>query len=134
MPHTDQVLQRINLALLLVVSFLPSAPTLIAENLEAREGAERVAVVFCGLVLLTISLPLAALWRYARAEGLVDTGIDEERVQAMSAAVTPSLGSYAVAILLGLVLPKLAVVAMLVAAVLLAVPPEAIRHMRRARP
>jgi uncharacterized membrane protein len=133
MPHTDQVFLRLNLGLLLFVSFLPFPTRLVAENLEANDGAERVAVVFFGLVLLAISVFLALLWRYALAEGLLDPSLGREDTQAIGTAMAPSFGFYALAILAALVVPKLAVVGMLVASVVLAIPPGALRHLRAPR-
>ena len=133
MPHTDQTFLRLNLALLLLVSFLPFPTRLIAENLEANEGAERVAVVFYGAVLLLISLLLSALWRYALAERLVDPSLDEAEATEMTTLLTPSLGFYAATILIGVVAPKLAVILMLVIALVLAIPARAIDRIRASR-
>jgi uncharacterized membrane protein len=132
MPHTDQTFLRLNLLLLLLVSFLPYPTRLIAENLEANEGAERVSVVFYGTVLMLISLMVGALWRYALAEGLLDPGLDEAEAKELTALLTPSLGFYAAAIAVGLVAPKLAVVLMLLIALALAIPARALHRLRRA--
>lgn len=131
--HTDAALMRLNLALLLVVSFLPFPTTLIAEYLDAAEGAERVAVVFYGLVLLTISLLLSAMWRYALTAGLVDPRVEAPSRVEITTLLTPSLAFYAATIAIGLVAPKLAVAGMLAVALLLGVPATAIRRAIRHR-
>ena len=133
MPHTDQTFLRLNLALLLLVSFLPYPTRLLAENLEANDGAERVAVVFYGAVLLLISLLLGALWRYALAERLVDPTLDRAEAREMTTLLTPSLGFYAVALLVALIAPKLAVILMLVIALVLAIPARALHRIRASR-
>ncbi len=127
----DQAFLRLNLLLLMAVSFLPFPTTLMAENLTSDEGAERVAVTFYGVVLLVISLLLAALWRYAVSEGLVDGSSSEESRRDMTRAVTPSLGFYAAAIAVGLVAPALAVIGMLLGSLALSVPAGAIRRAVR---
>jgi uncharacterized membrane protein len=125
---TDAAFLRLNLALLLLVSFLPFPTKLIAEYLEASAGAERVAVVFYGAVLLLISLLLSALWRYAIEAGLVDTELAPEDRAEITSMLTPSLAFYAGMIVLGLFAPKLAVLGMLGVALLLGIPGGAIRR------
>ena len=131
LKHTDAAFKRLNLALLLFVSFLPFPTKLIAEYLEGSEGAERVAVVFYGSVLLVISLLLSALWRYSLAAGLLETDLDPGDRAEITTLLTPSLGFYAATILVGLVAPKVAVVAMLGVALLLGIPGNAIRRAAR---
>jgi TMEM175 potassium channel family protein len=122
MPHTDGTFLRLNLLLLLLVSFLPFPTKLMAEHLEANTGAARVAVVFYGVVLLLIALVVFSLWKYALVEGLVDPTLDEQETRYLTAILAPSLGVYVVAILVGLVAPKVAVGLMLVIAIAIAVP------------
>lgn len=122
MPQTDGVFLRINLALLLFVVFLPFPTRLVAEYIDGSESAERTAVVFLTLNILLISVLLGALWQYARRRKLIDERIDEDEAQYLTAQITPSLGVYAAAVVLGLVVPKLTVVLLLVAAILLAFP------------
>jgi uncharacterized membrane protein len=130
----DAAVMRLNLALLLLVSFLPFPTTLIAEHLDASDGAERVAVVFYGIVLLLISLLLSALWRYALTADLVDEAASASDRAEVTATLTPSLGFYAVTIAVALVAPKLAVAGMLAVAVWLGIPGSAIRRaVRHAR-
>lgn len=128
---TDAALMRLNLVLLLLVSFLPFPTTLIAEYLEAPDDAERVAVVFYGLVLLAISLTLAVMWRYALASGLVGADMEASHRADITAVLTPSLGFYAATIVLGLIAPKAAVVGMLAVAIFLGIPGSALRRALR---
>jgi hypothetical protein len=55
-----------NLALLLVVAFLPF-PTRLLTELIRDPQAERLAAVFYGLRLLLISVTQACIWRYVSA-------------------------------------------------------------------
>jgi uncharacterized membrane protein len=102
----------------------------MAEHLESNSGAERVAVVFYGVVLLLIALVVFALWKYALAEGLVDPTLDEQETRELTAILAPSLGFYVIAILLGLVAPRVAVLMMLVIAIALSIPTDAFRRIR----
>lgn len=129
--RTDAGFIRLNLALLLVVSFLPFPTKLIAEYLEASDGAERVAVVFYGLVLFMISLLLSAMWRYALAADLVDTQMEPDDRAEITTLLAPSLGFYVATIIVGLFAPKLAVVGMLAIALVLGIPGGAIRRAFR---
>jgi uncharacterized membrane protein len=69
LARTDSILSRLNLLLLLAVSFLPFPTRLVADSLSlAPTGPERVAVSLYGLVLLTVRVLLATvvLSRYDR--------------------------------------------------------------------
>jgi uncharacterized membrane protein len=70
----DPGLMRLNVLLLLAVSFLPFPTGLMAEALQQSRGAERAAVVVYGATAVVIELLLAAAWRYAasRPELLAD--------------------------------------------------------------
>lgn len=60
------MVMRLNLLLLMVVSFLRFPTKLVAEATEIT-SAGRAAVIFYGLVLLSISVVIGALWRYVVA-------------------------------------------------------------------
>ena len=76
MRYADAWFVRVNLLLLLVVSFLPFPTKLVAEAIVSR-SAERVAVLFYGMTLLVISTIISAMGRYVarrddlRAEAVV---------------------------------------------------------------
>ena len=61
----DPVLMRLNLLLLMAVSFLPFPTALMAEALQGSESAERAAVVVYGATRSLIEVLGAAAWRYA---------------------------------------------------------------------
>ena len=64
MRYADAWFVRVNLLLLLMVSFLPFPTKLVAEAI-ASASAERIAVLFYGATLLVISSLVAAMGRYA---------------------------------------------------------------------
>src|SRR5262249_55503189 len=64
LEQADGILVRLNLVLLLVVSFLPFPTRLLAQYLGA-DDPERVAVTIYGLTLLAAVSLLSLLWRYA---------------------------------------------------------------------
>ena len=117
---------RLNLLLLLVVSFLPFPTRLLAENVHA-EGPERVATTIYGVNLMLASVLIGVIWRYARTERLVRPDADDPD---LVARITPSLGAYVVMIVVGLFLPLLAVLGYLAIAVYIIVPFHAIRRRR----
>lgn len=122
MVHTDQAFMRLNLGLLMVVSFVPFPTRLVAEHIQAGPEPERVAVMFYGLVLLLMSLLIAVMWRYAVRANLVDPEIPEEDVRAATKLLAPSLGFYVVALAVAYFRPEVAVLIMLLAAVLFWIP------------
>jgi TMEM175 potassium channel family protein len=79
LDRADTTLLRLNLLLLLFVSFLPFPTRMLSEYVTAGQ-VERVAVTFYGLTLLIAGVLLSVLWRYALHARLVrpDAG-DEER-------------------------------------------------------
>src|SRR5438034_8335941 len=70
LERADAAFVRLNLLLLLVVSFLPFPTRLVAEFIR-QDSAERVAVTFYGIVLLLSTILLLVLWRYAVRAKLV---------------------------------------------------------------
>ena len=120
------MLLRLNLLVLLVVSFLPFPTRLVAEHLDEASG-ERVFVAMYGLTLLAIRLMLFALDEYARREHLTSVGEGQEEDVAHK-HVLPIAIAYVVAILIGLALPEVAVGLYCLLAIYLVVP---FRELRR---
>ena len=118
----SSVLLRLNLLLLLLVSFLPFPTRLLAEHLEEQDAA-RTAVTLYGVVLLLIAGTVAALWRYAVRDDLVKPALNDDLVL-LTRQLTPGLAGYLLMILLGLLLPRVAVVGYLFVSLLLLVPPH----------
>lgn len=129
LDHADALLMRLNLLLLMVVSFLPFPTRLLAESVE-HEDAGRIATAFYGLALLVAATVVAVLWRYAVGRGLVRSDADEH-VALLSRKLTPGLGFYVVMIALGLFFPVAAVLGYLAIALFYLVPIHSLRRLRR---
>jgi uncharacterized membrane protein len=133
MRYADSWIVRMNLVLLLVVSFLPFPTKLVAEVI-ASTSAERVAVLFYGATLLAISLIVSAMGRYVAArKALRREGVTASEVRTVVALAEPSLGFYALLVALAVFLPRIAAFGLLaVAAVTVVLPPRIVsRRLRR---
>jgi TMEM175 potassium channel family protein len=117
----DTTLQRLNLLLLLVVAFIPFPTRLLAEYAEYNE-AERVAATVYGATLLLAAVMVSVVWRYARRSGLVEAKIRDDDIRYLTSRLTPGLAGYAVMLLVGLVIPRVAVFGYLVIAVFFLLP------------
>jgi uncharacterized membrane protein len=117
----DSTFMRINLMLLLVVSFLPFPTRLLGEFIRI-EDAERVGVTIYGITLLAAVSMLSVLWRYAYNHDLLDTSIDQEDLDRLTERLTPGLISYGVLLALGLLLPVVTLYGYLILAVLFVLP------------
>jgi uncharacterized membrane protein len=131
LESATSTLIRLNLLLLLVVSFLPFPTNLVGEYI-GEDAPERVAVTIYGLNLLLASVLVSVLWRYAVRERLIRTDVTDADVQMITKRLTPGLAGYVVLIVLGLFLPVLAVFGYLLIAVYIIVPFGALRRRRTA--
>lgn len=113
LARTDPILLRLNLLLLLAVSFLPFPTRMVADSLSlAPTGPERVAVTLYGLVLLAVRLLLAGLFAYTSREGLLIEALarpDSEEVAAVRRKFAPTILAYAATVAAGLLIPVAAV-------------------------
>jgi len=108
LAFVNRRLMQLNLLLLMAVSFLPFPTRLVAESIDTTD-AERAAVVFYGVVLLAISMVAAAMWRTIATEPeLLEPEVSPDEVAALALRSAPSLGFYAVVILVALVAPQVA--------------------------
>jgi len=130
LDRADPNLLRLNLLLLLVVSFLPFPTRLLAEHIDFRD-AERVAVTVYGLWLLFASAMLSVLWRYALHAKLVSDTSKDEEIQLLTRRLTPGLAGYLVLLATGLVVPFVAVVGYLAIAIFFLVPTRTMRAPRK---
>ena len=112
LERADAAFVRLNLLLLLVVSFLPFPTRLVAEFIR-EDKAERVAVTFYGIVLLLSSTMLLVLWHYAVRARLVRPDLADEEIELLTQRLTPGLGAYLVLIVSGLFVPVIAVIGFL---------------------
>ena len=108
LTRTDPLFLRINLLVLLVVAFLPFPTKLVADALHSNTS-ERVFVTMYGLTLLAIRVLGFALDAYARREQLSSPPEAGEAQQDEPLELLPVLGGYVIAILIGLVAPRVAV-------------------------
>lgn len=131
--NADQALLRLNLGLLLLVSFLPFPTKLVAENITEGTEPERIAVVFYGIILLLMSTVIGLMWRYAMRAGLVDDEIAPEDIHAATKLMAPTIGFYVVALVVALFFPAVAVGLMLLAAVVFWIP-AAVLPIGRGKP
>jgi uncharacterized membrane protein len=113
---------RLNLLLLLAVSFLPFPTRLVADALDKTTDWQRMAAVVYGLTLLLIRLLFAALGAYARRENLQRSGADDPDLHDAQKKFGVAVGAYVVTIGLGLVVPIVAIVLYFAIAVFLIVP------------
>jgi uncharacterized membrane protein len=127
LDHADMTLLRLNLLLLLFVSFLPFPTRLLADYVDTAQ-AERVASTFYGLTLLVSVGLLSLLWRYALHAGLVRADIDDQELSLLKSRLTPGLATYVFVILIGLLAPIAALVGYLLIALYFVFP---IRRPRR---
>lgn len=122
LDRVDAVFVRLNLLLLMVVSFLPFPTRLLAEYL-GEDDAARVASTAFGLTLLAVAVLVALVWRYAVGSGLLRSDVDDEEIRTLTVRLTPGLGGYVGMIIVGLFLPTVAVIGYLTIAVALLVVP-----------
>jgi uncharacterized membrane protein len=116
MESADSWVIRLNLLLLMTVSFLPFPTKLMAEALHQNAG-ENAAVLFYGASLLVVTTIVAGLARYAaRAELIPETAV-RRNVRSLADRIAPSLGFYAVVIVLAAFAPTVAVFGFLVLAI-----------------
>jgi TMEM175 potassium channel family protein len=112
LERADAAFVRLNLLLLLLISFLPFPTRLVAKFIH-QATAERVAVTLYGIVLLLSSTLLLVLWRYAVRAKLVRPDLADEEIELLTERLTPGLGAYLVLIVSGLFVPIIAVIGFL---------------------
>jgi uncharacterized membrane protein len=117
----DPVFVRLNLLLLMVVSFVPFPTRLLADYI-GDTGPERVAATVYGLTLLVVGLLQAALWLHAIRAELTPAGTSEYELRVLARRLTPGGGGYVVLVLVGLFAPVVAVFGYLLIAFGLMVP------------
>ena len=89
LDHADVWLMRINLLLLLLVSFLPFPSRLLAESFGHRDAGKVASTVY-GLTLLSATLAMSAMWRHARSRNLVRPDAGDEELVTLTRKLTPA--------------------------------------------
>lgn len=122
MKAADAVLMRLNLVLLLFVSFLPFSTSLMATHLGG--SGERLSVVLFGLDITLAALLVNVVVGYAgRNPRLAADDLAEEKLRSFEKERRVALGLLALATLVGVFLPVLAVMVFLLISVLMLVDP-----------
>jgi uncharacterized membrane protein len=121
LDRVDVVFIRLNLLLLLLVSFLPFPTRLFADYI-GRDSPERVAVTFYGLTLLVTETLLLVLWRYAVRARLVRPEAGDEEIQFLTERLTPGLAGYLALIVVALFVPVIGVIGFLIIALYYVIP------------
>jgi uncharacterized membrane protein len=112
----------LNLVLLLFVSFLPFTTSLLANHLD--DSGAHIAVVVFGINLTLASLMVNVMFGYAgRAEGVAADDTADDELRAFDKQRRTAVILQAVATLIGLIVPFLAVVIYLVISLLVLVDP-----------
>ena len=92
--YANTAVMRINLVLLMTVSFLPFPTRIVAGAIESA-SAERAAVVIYGGSVLAISVTFGALsYAVARDPALLQRAVSPEEVRSLVRAVQPNAGFY----------------------------------------
>jgi uncharacterized membrane protein len=121
LERTNTTLLRLNLLLLLFVSFLPF-PTRLLSAYVTKGEAEKVAATFYGLTLLVAGALLSLLWRYALHARLVRPDVKDEEVTLLTQRLSPGLAGYGLFIVTGLFVPVAAVIGYLIIALFFLLP------------
>ena len=105
----DSALLRLNILLLMLVSFLPFPTKLMARALNETDTAERVAVFFYGVVLLAISATMAVIWHQAVAHDQLKPEVTATEITAINRLTRPFVAFNVLVIASAFVVPKAAV-------------------------
>ena len=117
LQYANAWVMRVNLLLLMAVSFLPFPTRLMAEAIRNTD-AERAAVIFYGGSLLVIALLVSAMWRViVRDRELISPEVSVAEIDGILSATTPNLGFYVGVIALAVFAPKVAAFGYLVIAI-----------------
>ncbi len=119
LASADGTVMRLNILLLMLVSFLPFPTKLMAEAIDKTSDAERAAVIFYGLTLLAISIVTSMLWRYiAEHRDLLEPDVTDDEVRTITLLTAPSMGFYVIVLLLAVLAPQVAAFGYLLIAVI----------------
>lgn len=118
MRYANSAVMRVNLLLLMAVSFLPF-PTRLLGDAVRNTGAEWAAVIFYGASLLVCALLLAAIWGVVvRDRALLRPEVTDQEVNDVLLVATPNIGLYVALTLLAIPAPRFAAFGYLVIGVL----------------
>jgi TMEM175 potassium channel family protein len=93
LASADGVVTRLNLLLLMLALFLPFPTKLVAEAVDSGNG-ERPAVMFYGLVLLSVSIVVTVMWRHIAGHSeLLNADVSDAEVDAVTRRRRPTSAS-----------------------------------------
>jgi hypothetical protein len=108
-------------------------PTHLLGQFISTDSAERVAVTIYGLTLLCAAGLLSVLWRYSLHAHLVRPDANDAELSILTERLTPGLAGYVVLLVLGLIVPVVAVVGYFLLALFYILPFRLPRRPRRRR-
>ena len=118
LQYANNRIMRLNLLLLMAVSWLPFPTRFMAEAMRDQD-AERAAVIVYGASLLAIAAVISAMWGTAALDRrLLKPEVTEKEVSAILLETTPNVGFYATLTALAIFFPRVAAVGYLVIAVI----------------
>jgi uncharacterized membrane protein len=127
---SNGTLLRLNLLLLLFVSFMPHTTSVMTEHTD--DEGRHVAVVLFGLNVLLATLVMSLMIRYAaHHESLVDNQAAEHELRAFERERRAALSFQVVSVVTGIFLPDVAIVLYLVVALALIFDPRPWLRRRR---
>ena len=109
LDHTNSTFIRLNLLVLLFVSFLPY-PTRFLSTFIYSERPERVALALYGCAVLLLTGLLWTLWQYANRAGLFASDVPEDDRALFTQRMIPGIIVYMLLIAVGWILPVVALV------------------------
>jgi uncharacterized membrane protein len=116
--YANDAVVRINLLLLMAVAFLPFPTKLMAEAIRDN-NAERAAVVFYGISLFVTTALISALWgAIVRDRELLKPETSDQEISAVTRGATPNTAFFLGALVLAVIVPKVAAFGYLAIAVL----------------
>ncbi|MGN6169145.1 MAG: TMEM175 family protein [Solirubrobacteraceae bacterium] len=118
LQYANATVMRINLLLLMAVAFLPFPTRLMAEAIRNND-AERAAVVFYGISLFITTALISALWgAILRDRQLLKPEVTDREINAVTLGATPNTAAFLGAIVLAIIVPKVAAFGYLVIAII----------------
>jgi len=119
MRYANSAVMRLNLLLLMAVAFLPFPTRLMAQALHSKD-AETAAVVFYGISLFVVWALISALaGAVTRDRELLKREVSEQEVAGVALTTTPNVIVFIGAVVLAILVPRVAAFGYLVIAVVL---------------
>ena len=115
--YVNRTVMVVNLLLLMAVAFLPFPTKLVAQAIRDND-AERAAVVFYGVSLFVTHALISVLWgAIVRDRELIKPQVSDQEITAVTLAATPNTALFLGAIVLAIIVPKVAAFGYLVFAI-----------------